>query len=162
MSYLLDANVFIEAKNRYYGFDICPAFWEWIIAKNVAGRVFSIEAVGNELRAGTDQLAEWAAARGADFFLPPDMAIAVALGEVSNWVNSQPYYQYAKYTFLQGADYYLVSQARSLSYCVVTHEEANDSHKEVKIPEPCHALGVECISLFEMLRREGARFVLAP
>jgi len=25
MAYLLDANVFIEAKNRYYGLDFCPA-----------------------------------------------------------------------------------------------------------------------------------------
>ncbi|MBF0436614.1 MAG: DUF4411 family protein [Magnetococcales bacterium] len=24
--FLLDSNVFIEAKNRYYGFDICPGF----------------------------------------------------------------------------------------------------------------------------------------
>lgn len=31
MQYLLDANVFIEAKNRYYGFDFCPAFWNWLI-----------------------------------------------------------------------------------------------------------------------------------
>ena len=28
MKYLLDSNVFIEAKNRYYAFDICPGFWE--------------------------------------------------------------------------------------------------------------------------------------
>ncbi len=28
--YLFDANVFIEAKNRYYAFDICPGFWEWM------------------------------------------------------------------------------------------------------------------------------------
>lgn len=28
--FLLDANVFIEAKNRYYGFDICPGFWRWL------------------------------------------------------------------------------------------------------------------------------------
>ncbi|MBF0147506.1 MAG: DUF4411 family protein [Magnetococcales bacterium] len=28
--YLLDSNVFIEAKNRYYAFDICPGFWEWM------------------------------------------------------------------------------------------------------------------------------------
>ncbi len=28
--YLLDANVFIDAKNRYYGFDIVPAFWDWL------------------------------------------------------------------------------------------------------------------------------------
>jgi hypothetical protein len=29
--YLLDANVFIQAKNLHYGFDFCPAFWAWLI-----------------------------------------------------------------------------------------------------------------------------------
>lgn len=28
VSYLLNANVFIQAKNLHYGFDFCPAFWE--------------------------------------------------------------------------------------------------------------------------------------
>ncbi len=27
MAYLLDANVFIQAKNLHYGFDFCPGFW---------------------------------------------------------------------------------------------------------------------------------------
>lgn len=31
MSYLLDANVFIQAKNLHYGLDFCPAFWQWLI-----------------------------------------------------------------------------------------------------------------------------------
>ena len=30
MAYLLDSNVFIRAKNDYYDFDICPAFWDWL------------------------------------------------------------------------------------------------------------------------------------
>lgn len=63
MAYLLDANVFIEAKNRYYGLDFCPAFWAWLIAANAEGKVFSIERVGAELKAGNDALAKWAAAR---------------------------------------------------------------------------------------------------
>lgn len=25
--YLIDSNAFIESKNRYYAFDICPGFW---------------------------------------------------------------------------------------------------------------------------------------
>jgi hypothetical protein len=29
VSYLLDANVFIAAKRMHYGFDFCPAFWDW-------------------------------------------------------------------------------------------------------------------------------------
>lgn len=33
MSYLLDANVFMDAKNRHYGLDLCPAFWDWLINK---------------------------------------------------------------------------------------------------------------------------------
>lgn len=28
--YLLDTNVLIEAKNRYYAFDLAPGFWAWI------------------------------------------------------------------------------------------------------------------------------------
>jgi hypothetical protein len=49
MAYLLDANVFIQAKNLHYGFDFCPAFWDWLIASNAAGLVFSIEKVGDEI-----------------------------------------------------------------------------------------------------------------
>ena len=37
MAYLLDANVFISAKNLHYGLDFCPAFWDWIIANNASG-----------------------------------------------------------------------------------------------------------------------------
>jgi hypothetical protein len=32
MAYLLDANVFIAAKNLHYGLDFCPAFWDWLVA----------------------------------------------------------------------------------------------------------------------------------
>ena len=34
MAYLLDANVFISAKNLHYGLDFCPAFWDWLVANN--------------------------------------------------------------------------------------------------------------------------------
>jgi hypothetical protein len=27
MAYLLDSDVFIQAKNLHYGFDFCPGFW---------------------------------------------------------------------------------------------------------------------------------------
>ena len=43
MSYLLDANVFISAKNLHYGLDFCPAFWEWLIHAGNTGTVFSID-----------------------------------------------------------------------------------------------------------------------
>lgn len=72
MTYLLDANVFIQAKNLHYGLDFCPAFWDWLIAGNSAQQVFSIEKVGDEIFAVADELSNWAAQRGPDFFLKPD------------------------------------------------------------------------------------------
>lgn len=40
--YLIDANVLIQAKNLHYGFDFCPAFWDWLVEQNRTGRIASI------------------------------------------------------------------------------------------------------------------------
>jgi hypothetical protein len=89
--YLLDANIFIQAKNLHYGFDFCPAFWDWLVAQNTAGKVASIEKVGDELQAGQDDLAQWARDRGEDFFLEPDEKVVPSLTSVSTWAASQKY-----------------------------------------------------------------------
>ena len=162
MAYLLDANVFIQAKNLYYGLDFCPAFWDWLIAHNVAGRVFSIEKVGDEVEAGGDELATWAADRGPGFFVKPDAAMLPALSKVSAWATGQHYEPAAVNTFLQIADYYLVAYALAHGHTVVTHEIASTSTKKIKIPNACIGLGIKCMTPFEMLRRERARFVLGP
>jgi hypothetical protein len=160
MAYLLDANVFIQAKNLHYGLDFCPAFWEWLIANNKAGRVFSIEKVGDEIQAGGDELSVWAASLGAAFFLKPDAAILPALHKVSGWASGPNYEPAAVNTFLQVADYYLVSQALAQQQVVVTHEVTSASAKKIKIPDACIGPGVKFMTPYEMLRTEKARFVL--
>jgi hypothetical protein len=160
MAYLLDANVFMQAKNLHYGLDFCPAFWDWLIEANRAGRVFSIEKVGDEIDAGADELSTWAAARGERFFLRPDAAILPALGTVSAWATGQAYEPAAVNTFLQVADYYLVAHALAHRHTVVTHEIASPSTKKIKIPNACIGVSVKCMTPFEMLRHERARFVL--
>ena len=162
MPYLLDANVFIQGKNLHYGLDFCPAFWDWLVAENAAGNVFSIERVGDEIEAGGDELATWAAARGSAFFVKPDAAILSALPKVSVWITAQGYEPAAVNTFLQVADYYLVAHALSHQHTVVTHENPSTSTKKIKIPEPCIGPRIKCMTPFEMLRRERARFVLGP
>ena len=72
--YLLDANVFIQAKNLHYGFDFVPAFWEWLLKANHEGKVASIEHVADELRAGGDELSEWAEERDMTLRDPADSA----------------------------------------------------------------------------------------
>jgi hypothetical protein len=162
MSYLLDSDVFIQAKNLHYGLDFCPAFWDWLLATNTAGLVFSTEKVGDEIDAGADELAAWAAAHGDGFFLKPDAAILPALATVSSWATGQNYEPAAVSTFLQVADFYLVAHALAHGHVVVTHEVAAASTKKIKIPNACIGVGVKCMSPFEMLRHERARFVLGP
>lgn len=160
MAYLLDANVFIQAKNLHYGLDFCPAFWDWLIESNAAKRVFSIERVGDEIDAGGDELSAWAAQQGPGFFLRPAPAILPALGSVSRWATSHGYEPAAVSTFLQVADYYLVAHGLAHGHTLVTHEVVSASTRRIKIPNACIGLGIKCMTPFEMLRHERARFVL--
>lgn len=162
MKYLLDANVFIQAKNLHYGFNFCPAFWDWLIENNTNGKVASIQKIADEIADGQDDLSTWAEARGDGFFLPPDDALLPALGDVSTWANGQNYEPAAISTFLQVADYWLVAYAKAHNYTVVTHEVPSDGVRKIKIPNVCLGMRIPCMSPFEMLRRERARFVLGP
>ncbi len=56
-TYVLDANVFIEAARRYYAFDLVPRFWESLIHHAAKGRIESIDRVKQELDKGKDEIA---------------------------------------------------------------------------------------------------------
>ena len=160
MAYLLDSNIFIQAKNLHYGFDFCPAFWDWLVQGYEQGSVLSIERVGTELISGDDDLARWATERGGGFFLAPDAKVVPALTTVSTWATSQQYEPAAVNTFLQVADYFLVAHALAHSHVVVTHEVPADTVRKIKIPNACIGLNITFMNPYEMLRRERARFLL--
>ncbi len=124
--------------------------------------MFSIEKVGDEVQALTDELSTWAQARGGGFFLRVDPTAFPALGAVSAWSRSQQYEPAAVATFLQVADYYLVAQAHAGQHTVVTHEIPSASKRKIKIPDACIGLGIRYMTPYEMLRIERARFVLGP
>ncbi len=89
--YLIDTNVLIEAKNRYYGFDFCPAFWSWLECQTQLDKVFSIEKVADEILKGEDELSKWVKAQGDKFFLTTDDATVPWLKKLSKWASSQNY-----------------------------------------------------------------------
>ena len=160
MTYLLDANVFIQAKNLHYGLDFCPAFWEWLLDSHVAGHVFSIDKVADEIAAGDDALTVWMHERGNGLFVRTEASVAAQFGAVSTWAMQQQYEPAAISTFLQVADFYLIAHALAGDHVVVTHEVPANSTKRIKIPNVCVGLNVRFMTPYEMLRRERARFVL--
>jgi hypothetical protein len=160
MTYLLDANVFIQAKNLHYGLDFCPAFWEWLIDSNASGKVFSIDKVADEILAGADELSEWMRNNGDNLVLDTNSQTATQFGVVSTWVTNQKYEPAAINTFLQVADFYLVAHALSGGHVVVTHEIPSNSRRRIKIPDACLGLHLRFMTPYEMLRLEQARFIL--
>ena len=83
-----------------------------------------------------------------------------AFSTVSSWVMSRQYDPAAVNTFLQKADYYLITHALAHKFTVVTHEKPANTTKQIKIPVVCIGIGIKCITPFEMLRHEHARFIL--
>jgi hypothetical protein len=162
VTYLLDDDVFIQAKNLHYGFAFCPAFWDWLDRANGAGLVYSIDRVAADLQGHKDGLAQWAKAR-PQLFLPTDATVVASIAAVSQWANAHPRYERAAVSeFLSVTDSYLVAHGHAKHVTIVTQEaSAPLSKTRIKIPDACTAMGVQSMSTFEMLRAEAPQFVLA-
>ena len=107
-------------------------------------------------------MTNWAQQDGKKLFRPTDAAVVTQLSNVSEWVISKKYDPASEKAFLQsGADFFLVAHALAGGYTVVTHEVKSNSVKRIKIPDVCNGLGLHCITPYEMLRTEKAKFVLA-
>ena len=79
--YCLDANVFIEAKNGPYAFDILPRFWSWLDEMIAAQTIRSSFMVHRELVEGEDELARWARdRRDSGFFVSPSQEVQSVFG----------------------------------------------------------------------------------
>jgi len=159
--YLLDANTYIEAKNRYYAFDICPAYWEWLDTQFNMGFVASIDMVSRELKAGNDDLVDWVKDRPSHFLDNDDENTQKAFSEIASYVASADFNSKNRDDFLAGADPWIIAKAKSLGATLVTHEaQLSLATKKVKIPNICNVFGIDCINTFEFLRALEAKFVL--
>lgn len=159
--YLLDANVFIEAHRRYYTFDICPGFWEWLSHRSTRSDIVSIDRVKTELVEYGDALSDWAKSAPAELFAQTgERNVVDSYTQVMEWVKQNSQFQpQAKRKFASGADGWLIAYARVHDNVLVTHEAYEpDAKREVKIPNVCKEFGVRYMDTFEMLRQLQVRF----
>lgn len=162
-TYLLDTDVLIEAKNRYYKFEVAPGFWEWLELANSNDVVFSNDEVLKELKEGNDRLKKWAMEQGKQFFLDLSEPVLARYEQVNQWLKKE--YDIEDYnTFVDGADPFLIAHADVEKHYLVTEETAKSSRRnKIKIPavcENCEHVNVQCIDTFAMLEKEGVRLSL--
>ena len=157
--YCLDADTFIQAKNRHFGMDFHPSFWAWLDQQTSAGVICSPMLVHDEIAVGNNGLATWVKQRlGSGLFVQPSPAVQAVVGQIADYVNAT-YPLHRAQEFLAGADSWVIAQAKIDSAIVVTHETLvpSDSSK-VKIPNICQQFGVDWVDVFKMLRDLNARF----
>ncbi len=162
--HVLDANVFIEAHQTYYFFDICPGFWRALLRQHGAKRVHSIDKVKAELVSAGDELSEWVkdVAPETLFKGTTDQKVVDVYREMVNWVqNERQFTPEAKAEFSRVADGWIVAYAKVNGLIVVTHEEyAPNVKKKVPMPNLCIEYKVPHCNTFEMLRTLKEQFVL--
>lgn len=158
--YWLDSNVFIEAKNHAYAFDLVPGFWLFIEEKGKEGIICASSMVYDELVSDTrDELAAWAKARrNVGLFADPDQPVQEAVRIIGDFVINN-YNQREADKFLRKADPFVIAHALIGGGAVVTHESKVDQNStKVKIPNICEQFNVECIDPYTMLRALNASF----
>ncbi len=158
-TFCLDANVFIEAKNGPYGFDIVPVSWKWLDEMAGKGTIYSPTSVYDELAVGSDELATWVKGRkSSPLFMEPNEAIQSTFEDVAAHVATSYPSEYAE-LFLDGADPWVVAYAKTNTSFVVTREKfLSGQPRKVKIPNVCKYFNVQFLDTFELLRKKGAQF----
>ena len=163
-NYLIDSDVLITAKNRYYAFLICPGFWKSVLYNHSCGYLHSIDRVRQELLRGSkddDLVQRVGQLVPADFFLPSDGSeVVAACREVISWVRHYPQYQAeAKAKFASGADGWLVAHGIVTEQTIVTNEQPRPGSRSViKLPDVCHGFNVQFEDTFAMLHSLGVQY----
>jgi hypothetical protein len=152
--YVVDTNVFMDWQARYYPTDVFTSLPPRFEALMVELRIFSPQLVEEELGAvGTAELVAWATAHG-DIWVPTAEVLTAALGIQGRFPGLRdPKADYEE------ADAYVIALAQARDGVVVTQETSAAEKRNPKrthfIPDVCRELGLPCISLLGLIRREG-------
>lgn len=155
--YSVDTNAFMDWQARYYPTDVFPGLLARVGDLVKLGRAKAPALVHEEINAvGTAELIGWAKAN-AGLFVPTKDLLTEALDIQARF----PGLRDAKAEY-EEADAYVIALARQCNGIVVTQEtpaaEKNRPRRTHFIPDVCRELGIPCISLLGLMRRENWAF----
>ena len=151
--YVLDTSALIGAWVRTYPPDHFPNFWDNLDATAQRGRIVVPEEVVAELKAKQDELLTWVRDREEWLKAPTTRAVMERMRVV---LREHPGLTRPG-TGRDRADPFVIATAWELGMTVVT-EERGGSEAKPKIPSVCRSLGIDCLSVVDLIRREGWTF----
>ncbi len=147
--YSIDTCSFTHLQ-RVYPQDTFPSVWQKFDELMSKGMVCSVEEVYLEIIAQTDSLSDWVS-KNKDIFLPLDEEIQLNTKKILSTHSNLLDIKKNK----SGADPFIIAVAMAYKCSVVTEEKPSGGPDRSKIPDVCKYYGIECITILDMLRREG-------
>jgi len=152
--YSVDTASLMDWHDRYYPVDVFPGLIALFDSLIVQKRVVIAETVDDEIKAvGSASLQAWAKTHKA-IFEPTTEHLAEAL----NIEGAYPGMKDPKSQFTE-ADAYVIAIAKLRGGIVVTQETSSSQKVRPRrthyIPDVCSGLGIPCINILGMMRREG-------
>lgn len=158
MPYIIDSNIFIQAKNRDYPFEFFPGLWDWLDQKITCHDFLLLKPVYDELTSGNDPLADWVKQRRS-YVTDLNDGSYRQIGLIAKHVRTTYPDPKCWPGFLDVADAWLIAYAAANQAVIVTNELAKIGCKKPKIPAVSAAVGVKCLSLLELFQATQPKFI---
>lgn len=149
----IDTSAILDGWRRYYPPATFPGVWTKIDDLITAGQLRASVAVLKELEKRDDELLAWAKNRPT-LFVEIDEDVQMHLKKVMT--NHGRLVEQAKGR--SGADPFVIALAMKYQCSVVTGEKPTGKIEKPKIPDVCNALGLQWMSLLEMMQKLEWKF----
>lgn len=156
--YCLDANVLIEAWQKYYNPKFCPDYWKVLSQLGKEGIIFVPTEVAEEIHRTEDDLSAWLKSSDIPVAKTTESVISCWQKILASHPDHQRLVDSTKNRSL--ADPWVIAHAMDQSAAVVTKEnkETAVNTKRVKIPNVCENMGVQWMDDFTFLNRLNVSF----
>jgi len=156
--YCIDANVLIQAWQKYYSPKICPNYWEVLNDLGKADIIFIPELVFEEIIRTEDDLSRWL----KNSKIPIRKISEPVIKSLQEIYSKNPIHKNLVDNTKQRslADPWVIAHAMTEDATVVTKEnkETALNAKRIKIPNVCENMLVRWIDDFEFIKELGIKF----
>jgi predicted nucleic acid-binding protein len=157
--YCLDANVLIQAWQKYYNPKFCPGYWDVLIELGKQDKIFIPELVYEEITRTEDELSKWL--KGSKIPIRK-ISEPVTLSLQRIYLTDPMHKSLVDNTKSRSlADPWIIAHALHENAIVVTKEEKVTAlnSKRIKIPNVCDNMGVKWINDFDLIGELGIQFI---